>query len=332
MADALLDELPQLSLTEALASMDKMHAALIKRAQQLLTWYENARVGKRFWARTLRLSSILLGCLATLVPMAVSIANGLVHGERWANALLPTASIFGLLAATSLLLDKYFGCSSSWMRMTMAHLELRARTQAFHLAWQGERLKLESAAQPREATPPLVPPPPLVPLPGAGPTQGGAPLPVQLPAPLPAYGPDPHAGLLEALRAAHALHLAFLDSLNSVEKGETQEWITEFKGTLAELERRMEEQRTTAVQQLPGRGAVRVTLEGAADLVDGRFELQLDDGEVQVGQGTGAVLPRVLAGLRVLSFKATRHSGAVVTLREMVKVEANQIADAKLKL
>lgn len=329
MADALLDDLPRLSLTEALVSMDKMHDALIKRAQQLLTWYENARVGKRFWARTLRLASILLGCLATLVPMAVSIANALDKGS-WANALLPTASIFGLLAATSLLLDKYFGCSSSWMRMTMAHLELRARTQAFHLAWQGERLKLESAAQPREAPPPPVQPP-LLPLPGAQ-APGGAPLPVQLPAPLPAYGPDPHAGLLEALRAAHALHLAFLDSLNSVEKGETQEWITEFKGTLAELERRMEEQRATAVQQLPGRGAVRVTLEGAADLVDGRFELQLDDGEVQVFQGAGAVLPRVLAGLRVLSFKATRHSGAVVTLREMVKVEANQIADAKLKL
>ena len=147
MADLLTSALPQLSLTDPLASMDQLHEVLLKRAQKLMDWYAGARTGKRFWARNLRLGSILFGSAATLVPMIVSIVNAVQSGHRYTDVLLPASSVFGLLAATCLLLDRFFGCSSSWMRYTVTHLELRARAETFHLAWQSERLKLVAATE-----------------------------------------------------------------------------------------------------------------------------------------------------------------------------------------
>ena len=145
-------------------------------------------------------------------------------------------------------------------------------------------------------------------------------------------GPDPQVAVLEAVRAAHALHQTFLEAINGLEKSETQDWITEFKGALNDLERRIDEQRSAAVSSQPGRGAVRVVVEGAVALEGDRFELRVDDEDAMVFPGQSAVLTRVVAGLRTVQVSATRTGGVRVMARDVVRVESNQITEARLKL
>lgn len=284
MADLLTSDLPSLTEGDPLVAMDRIHEALMNRARDTIAWYDRHRDQQRRWARGLRMLSILLGSAATLLPMGVSMIHAYSPTMR-ADALLPASSILALLAATCVLLDKFFGCSSSWMRFTTAYLELRSRAESFDFAWRAERLKLRPHA-------------------------------------------DGAAAPLEVVLAAYTLHQQFLDAINELVRNETRDWLLEFKGALAELERRVEEQRQSL--PVPERGALRLQLEG--DPGAGPWHLRLDNGDWIEQRGAVATVQRLAPGIHSLELRFARKDGAETVLRDVIKIEPNQIQEKLVKV
>lgn len=124
--------LPNLFAPEHDRQIQALHAAALRKAHAAVRWYATNIGTKRVGALFLRFGSILLGAIAALVPLAVQLVPE-VPGKTL--NLLPFASVAAALAATCVLLDKFFGFSSGWMRYTSARLDLQRLIERFELDW-----------------------------------------------------------------------------------------------------------------------------------------------------------------------------------------------------
>lgn len=98
-------------------------------------WYTNAKKSKKWWAQTIRISSILLGAIAALLPTISDMVNK--GRTRTIPAGWTTICLGG--AGAILLLDKFFGFSSAWMRYIIAEMQLRQMEQEFEMDWENAR-------------------------------------------------------------------------------------------------------------------------------------------------------------------------------------------------
>jgi conflict system pore-forming effector with SLATT domain len=82
-------------------------------AQQPINWYLDARRSKSRCARWLRMGAIVATALAGLLPLLaqIFIAEGgqMPFSPAWASVALGLAALF-------VAVDKFFGCSTAWMR------------------------------------------------------------------------------------------------------------------------------------------------------------------------------------------------------------------------
>jgi hypothetical protein len=105
-------------------------------AERAIEWYYRKRRRMQWWGRGLRLAAILATSAAGVTPLLAKLfeRNGSpVIDPLWAAFLLAGAGIF-------VLLDRFWGCTSAWVRYVLAAQELSAALDAFRMDWESHKL------------------------------------------------------------------------------------------------------------------------------------------------------------------------------------------------
>lgn len=108
-------------------------------AEKAIKWYADGVRFKKIWARILRVLAILFVSGAGLLPMLAHIIT------RDGKPLIPPvlASVFLLVAATIVLLDRFFGLSSAWMRYVPTELRIKQILKEFKMEWETKRAECD---------------------------------------------------------------------------------------------------------------------------------------------------------------------------------------------
>lgn len=115
-----------------------------KHALEAINWYLLSKHEKKLWAQLLRLGVIGLTAIAGLLPI-ISEINKLALSPAWASVALGLAGV--LLA-----IDKFFGCSSAWMRFIAAEHQIRQCLHEFQMDYELEQTGWEHAQPTTEQT------------------------------------------------------------------------------------------------------------------------------------------------------------------------------------
>jgi len=114
--------------------LDQLCIYAKNQAQQSIDWYFRKRQLRRHFCRIFRLSAILLTAFAGLLPMI----NDIVDSQK---ALHPLCAAVALgVAATLILLDRFYGFTNGWIRYLLTARQLIEALEAFH--FEVERHKL----------------------------------------------------------------------------------------------------------------------------------------------------------------------------------------------
>ena len=114
--------------------LDQLCTYAKNQAQQSIDWYFRKRQLRRHFCRIFRLSAILLTAFAGLLPMI----NDIVGSQK---ALYPLWAAVALgVAATLILLDRFYGFTNGWIRYLLTARQLIEALEAFH--FEVERHKL----------------------------------------------------------------------------------------------------------------------------------------------------------------------------------------------
>ena len=114
--------------------LDQLCTYAKNQAQQSIDWYFRKRQLRRHFCRIFRLSAILLTAFSGLLPMINEIA-----GPQKALHSLCAAVALGV-AATLILLDRFYGFTNGWIRYLLTARQLIEALEAFH--FEVERHKL----------------------------------------------------------------------------------------------------------------------------------------------------------------------------------------------
>jgi hypothetical protein len=116
-------------------SLESLFERITGDAEAAINWYIHAKRPKKNAARTLRAGSILAGTIAGLIPVLAQIFtnNGQPRFQpAWASVALG-------IAAALVLLDRFFGFSSAWMRYVATELTIQQLNKEFHLDWDADK-------------------------------------------------------------------------------------------------------------------------------------------------------------------------------------------------
>ena len=115
-------------------TLGKLFANLTQKAEDAIRWYQHSRRPKKRGAISLRVGAILLGAAAGFLPLLSQMLGRdgkLAFAPAWASVAVG-------LAATLLVLDRFFGCTSAWIRYIKAELSIQHLLEQFQLDWQAE--------------------------------------------------------------------------------------------------------------------------------------------------------------------------------------------------
>jgi hypothetical protein len=115
-----------------LIALQNLFEYLASLAEGTIQWYIWSKQKKKKWAILIRLLAIFAGAVAGLIPMLseiITISGKTIIHPVWASIAL------GVMAAL-VLLDRFFGYSSAWMRFIQAELQIRKLQQEFVLDWE----------------------------------------------------------------------------------------------------------------------------------------------------------------------------------------------------
>jgi hypothetical protein len=138
-----LKPIPFPSLSWAPEDRTKSLAALVdyaaSEAERAIDWYYWKRRRMQRWGRGLRLGAILASSAAGVTPLLAELLER--NGSRaieplWAALLLALAGIL-------VLLDRFWGCTSAWVRYVLATQEITAVLDAFRMDWESHKLLLD---------------------------------------------------------------------------------------------------------------------------------------------------------------------------------------------
>lgn len=117
-------------------SLHEVYLRSLKIATEAKGWYAKNSRSKKSGARNIRVLSILLAALAAILPtigeLLPSVGINYEIKAGWTVVLLG-------IAGALLLLDRFFGFTSGWMRYIVAELQLNQIIQEFELDWETER-------------------------------------------------------------------------------------------------------------------------------------------------------------------------------------------------
>ena len=119
---------------------------VIEQAKSASNWYKNNLRDKRRYSRGIRMISIILFGLGGIIPLI----NALILENKGEYTILNLGYIAIALAGTLLLLDKFFGFSSGWIRYITTEMEITKKTKEFELRWKIETYGKNLADLPEE--------------------------------------------------------------------------------------------------------------------------------------------------------------------------------------
>jgi hypothetical protein len=105
-------------------------------AERAIEWYYWKRRRMQRWGRGLRLAAILATSAAGITPLLTELFQ---RNDRpaidplWGAFLLAGAGIF-------VLLDRFWGCTSAWVRYVLAAQEISSVLDAFRMDWESHKL------------------------------------------------------------------------------------------------------------------------------------------------------------------------------------------------
>jgi len=120
------------SEAEKIDSLNTVFSYAVNHANEVIDWYLLSKRRKKQCASYLRIVSILLTTIAVLIPIIAEICDCIP--AIW-------ATVFFAIAATCVAFDRFFGCSSSWMRYMAAEHKVRQLLHEFEI--DREVLKVE---------------------------------------------------------------------------------------------------------------------------------------------------------------------------------------------
>ncbi|TXE06717.1 SLATT domain-containing protein [Algoriphagus aquimarinus] len=118
----------------------------IQEANNASNWYKVNIKAKRKYSRGIRLTSIILFGLGGIIPLI----NALILENKGETTILNLGYIAIAFAGTLLLLDKFFGFSSGWIRYITTEMEITKKIKEFELRWKIETYGKNLAVIPEE--------------------------------------------------------------------------------------------------------------------------------------------------------------------------------------
>jgi hypothetical protein len=116
--------------------LEQLFACVMKEANDAIKWYEIRRKPKQYGGQILRVSALIFAAIAGLVPIVGEIFqdNGRPSiAPGWATVAL---AIAGLLV----LLDRFWGFTSAWVRFLLAQQELGKELRNFQFDWAKDKI------------------------------------------------------------------------------------------------------------------------------------------------------------------------------------------------
>lgn len=119
--------------------LDQMYKHVVKETNDAIAWYMREKRGSRFFSRLLRFWIIVFTSLGGIIPLVFS--TGLFNPRIASPLFVQQVNIgqFGYIslavAGSLLLLDRFFGYSTGWMRYTMAGIHLQQILADFETGW-----------------------------------------------------------------------------------------------------------------------------------------------------------------------------------------------------
>jgi hypothetical protein len=121
--------------------IDALGAIGRRQVERAIRYYERGVVGKRTAAKFLRVTALILGVMASLVPLVISLIFSVWWPESSkAKDWITLSAIFAIVAIGLVAVDRLFGSSSSWIRFITATLDLQARRSTFLVGWSKLRI------------------------------------------------------------------------------------------------------------------------------------------------------------------------------------------------
>lgn len=114
---------------QAHAKLEELYNDVLAMADDTIRWYRSYRSSKGGWAKGIRVIAITLLVCSTLMPYIASVTN-------YVTTLLYVGYLLAAIGGGLLLLDRYYGYSTSWIRFVLTGMNLEAQRNVFIEHWQ----------------------------------------------------------------------------------------------------------------------------------------------------------------------------------------------------
>jgi len=115
--------------------LDKLCTYATIQAQEAIDWYFHRKQLRRYLCRVFRISAILLVAFAGVLPLI----NEVLGKDSSIHSLWSTLALAA--AATIILLDRFYGFTTGWIRFMQAGQQLSQALEIFQLEIELEKLK-----------------------------------------------------------------------------------------------------------------------------------------------------------------------------------------------
>jgi hypothetical protein len=121
-------------------SLEKLFNCAVKETNDSITWYELKRKPKQIGGQVLRVVAIILAGVAGIIPVIGEIFQNdgrPIIAPGWATVAL---AIAGLLV----LLDRFWGFTSAWVRFMRSQQDLSETLRRFQFEWEENKVEWEN--------------------------------------------------------------------------------------------------------------------------------------------------------------------------------------------
>ncbi len=116
------------------APLNEICTYAISQAQQAIAWYFRKRQLRRHFCRICRIGVILLTAFAGLLPLI----NEIIGKEHALHSLWAAVALG--VAATLILIDRFYGFTSGWIRFLLTAMQLTEALEAFRFEVEQHKL------------------------------------------------------------------------------------------------------------------------------------------------------------------------------------------------
>jgi hypothetical protein len=120
-------------------TLQATYEAVIKEAREQANWYSKKKGPISTTSRWIRQFAIILVSLGGIFPLVGAATEQDIYGINVTN----WGYIAIALAGTLVLVDRFFGYSSAWIRYITAELEIRKQIKEFEMKWKMETCDLD---------------------------------------------------------------------------------------------------------------------------------------------------------------------------------------------